>query len=124
MSIVIAAAVAALAVATAIGHSLIGERRIFPALYAEPRTGVLASRPTRAVLRAVFHLPSFAWVVLGMAVLVARLDGGDRIVSAVAALIFASAGIGNLVALRRLHPGGVMMLVAAALTIADHFAAV
>ena len=121
MGVAMASAVATLAVATAIGHSVIGERKIFAPLYAEPPVGLLKSRPLRAVLRGVFHLPSFAWVILGLAVLLARLDGGNRMISVVAALIFASAGIGNHVALRRPHPGGLMMLVATALTVVDGF---
>lgn len=119
MGVAIAAAVAVLATATAIGHSVLGEHKIFAPLFAEPRAGILRSRSTRTVLRGVFHLPSFTWTALGLAALAARLDGGDRKISIVAALIFASAGVANLAALRRPHPGGVMMLIAAALTIAD-----
>ena len=122
MSIAVASVVALLAVATAVGHSVIGERRIFPALYAEPRVGILRSRATRAVLRAVFHMPSVSWAVLGIAVIVARSSGGNPLVSLVAAVLFAVAGLGNLVAMRRPHPGGLMLLAAAALTIVDAIA--
>jgi hypothetical protein len=114
-----AAAVAILAIATAFGHSLLVERRILRPLYAEPRTGLLASRAMRDVIRVVLHLPSMAWVVLGIAVLAARIAGGNPLLSLVAALIFAGSGIGNLAALRRAHFGGLMLLAAAALTAVD-----
>jgi hypothetical protein len=124
-----AAAVASLAIATAFGHSLLGERMILRPLYAEPRTGLLASRAMRDIIRVIMHLPSMAWVVLGVAVLAARIAGGNPLLSLVAALIFAGgyypgsslagSGIGNLAALRRAHFGGLMLLAAAGLTAVD-----
>jgi hypothetical protein len=64
-------------------------------------------------------MPSLAWAVLGVAVVVARIEGGNPLLSVVAAILFAGSGIGNLVALRRPHFGGLMLLAAAALTLAD-----
>jgi hypothetical protein len=119
MTIALAAGAAILGIATAIGHSLTSERRILGPLYADNPGGVLKSRRTRAVIRAVFHTPSMAWAVLGIAVLVARIEGGNQLLSIVAAIIFAGSGIGNLAALRRPHIGGLLMLGAAALTLAD-----
>ena len=119
MTVAFAAAVALLGVASAIGHSLIGERTILRPLYAGHRDGVLKSRAIRAVLRAVFHMPSMAWAVLGLGVLVARLEGGNQLLGIVAAILFAGSGIGNLAALRRPHFGGLLLLGAAALTVAD-----
>ncbi len=63
-------------------------------------------------------MPSMAWAVLGIAVLAARIEGGNPLLSIVAATIFTGSGIGNLAALRR-HIGGLMMLGAAALTLTD-----
>jgi hypothetical protein len=57
MTVAFAAAAAILGIAGAIGHSLIGERKIFGPLYAGNPGGVLKSRATRAV----FHMPSMAW---------------------------------------------------------------
>ncbi len=119
MTIVFAAGAAILGIATAIGHSVIGERKIFPPLYAGSPGGILKSRATRDVLRVVFHLPSLTWAVLGIGVLVARLEGGNPLLGVIAAILFASSGIGNLAALRRPHFGGLMLLAAAALTLAD-----
>ena len=118
MTIAFAAGAAILGVAAAIGHSLISERKILGPLYAGTPGGVLKSRPTRAIIRAVFHMPSMAWAVLGIAVLAARIEGGNPLLSIVAATIFTGSGIGNLAALRP-HFGGLMMLGAAALTLAD-----
>jgi hypothetical protein len=72
MTIAFAAGAAILGIATAIGHSLISERKILGPLYAGNPGGVLKSHRTRAVIRAVFHMPSIAWAVLGIAVLAAH----------------------------------------------------
>jgi hypothetical protein len=119
VAIAVAAGAAALGIAGAIGHSVIGERQILGPLYAGNPGGVLKSRRTRAILRAVFHMPSMAWAVLGLGVLAARLEGGNQLLSIVATILFAGSGIGNLVALRQLHFGGLILLGAAALTLAD-----
>ena len=119
MTIAFAAGAALLGIAGAVGHSVIGERTIFGPLYAGTPVGILRSRPTRAIIRAVFHLPSVVWAVLGIAVLVAHIEGGNRLLDIVAVIVFAVSGIGNLAALRRPHFGGLLMLAAAALTLAD-----
>ena len=119
MTVAVAAGVAVLGIATAVGHSVISERMILGPLYAGSPGGILKSRATRAIIRAVFHMPSMAWAVLGIAVLVARLDGGNPLLSIVAAIHFAVSGIGNLAALRRPHFGGLMLVGAAILTLAD-----
>jgi hypothetical protein len=119
VTIAFAAGAAILGVAAAIGHSLIGERKILGPLYAGNPGGVLKSRSTRAIIRAVFHMPSLVWAVLGIAVLVAHIEGGNPLLGIVAAILFTGSGIGNLAALRRPHFGGLMMLGAAALTLAD-----
>jgi hypothetical protein len=119
MTIAFAAGAAALSVACAIGHSLISERKVLRRLYAEPRTGLLASRAMRDIIRGVFHMPSLTWAVLGLGVLAARLEGGNQLLSIVATIIFTGSGIGNLAALRRPHISGLMMIGAAALTLAD-----
>jgi hypothetical protein len=119
MTIAFAAGAAILGIACAIGHSLISERKFLRPLHAEPRTGPFAARSMRDITRVVFHIPSMAWAVLGIAVLVARMEGGNQLLSIVAAIIFAGSGIGNLAALRRPHAGGLMMIGAAALTLAD-----
>lgn len=119
MTELVAGAAAFLAVATAFGHSLLGERMILQPLYAERRTGVLASRAMRDVVRVIMHLPSLTWLVLGVAVLAQRMNGGNAPLSLVATVIFAGSGIGNLAALRRAHFGGLMLLAAAAMTATD-----
>jgi hypothetical protein len=45
--------------------------------------------------------------------------GGNPLLGIVAAIIFTASGIGNLAALRRPHFGGLMLLGAAGLTLAD-----
>ena len=67
MTIALAAGAAALSIVGAIGHSVISERKFLRPLYAEPRTGLFASRSARAIARGIFHMPSMVWVVLGLA---------------------------------------------------------
>jgi hypothetical protein len=119
MSVVLAASVALLGVAGAIGHSVVSERAILGPLFAGERVGILKSRANRAIIRAVFHLPSITWAALGIGVLVGRLQGGDPLLSIVAAIVFACSGIGNVVALRRPFIGGLVLVAAATLTLAD-----
>ena len=119
MTIAFAAAAAALGIGCAIGHSLISEQKCLRPLYAEPRSGLLGSRAMRDIIRVVFHIPSMAWAVLGAGVLLARIEGGNQLLSIVATIIFVGSGIGNLAALRRPHAGGLMMLGTAGLTLAD-----
>ena len=119
MTVAFAAGAAILGVACAIGHSLISERKLLRPLYAEPRTGLLATRSVRDITRVLFHIPSIAWAVLGIAVLAARIAGGNLLLSIVAVTIFTASGVGNLAALRRPHIGGLLMLGAAALTLSD-----
>jgi hypothetical protein len=123
MTMALSLIVATLGIATAIGHSMIGESKILRPLYAQNQSAILKAPAMRAVIRAVWHTPSFTWAVLGLAVLVAHIQGGNRLLSIVAALIFAVSGAGNLISLRRLHFGGLMLVAAAAFTIADwHYA--
>ena len=108
-------AIATLSLLTAAGHSWLGEARVFGPLYAQPHQGVLASRAIRDVTRAVWHLPSLAWVALGLA-LVLNQGAANLPLYAAAIAVFAVSGIGNLVSLRMPHPGGLMLLLAAGLT--------
>ena len=119
MTVLFAAGVALLGVLTAIGHTVIGERRIFGPLAREDQQGVLAPPRAQRIMRAVWHLPSLTWALLGLAVLSARLNGGDLYVTAIAAIIYGVSGAANLTALRMPHFGGLMLLAAAALTLAD-----
>ena len=111
--------VALLGLIVAIAHSVIGERVILGPLYRERTTGLLAARAMRDIVLAVFHMPSLAWAGLGLAVLLNRLQSGIDLLPVTAAIIFALSGIGNLAALRRPHPGGLILLAMAIATIAD-----
>jgi len=111
--------VAVLGLTVAAAHSMLGERVILGPLYREPTNGLLAVRATRDIIRAVFHIPSLAWAGLGVAVLLNRLQSGSDLLPVVAIIIFALSGIANIAALRRPHPGGVMLLTMAFATFAD-----
>lgn len=121
MTMIYAAGAALLGIATAIGHSVLSERKFMRPLFAEPRTAFFAPRAMRDITRVVFHIPSLVWAVLGVGILIARREEGNMLFSIAAAIIFAGSGIGNLAALRRPHPGGLMLLGAAALTTLDWY---
>ena len=107
-----------LTLATGLGHSWLGERVLLGPLEKEGGR-VFAHRDKRAIFRAVFHLPSLLWILLGAAVLVNRLQQGGELLPLVAALAFSVSGVANLIALRRPHPGGLLLLAAAALCVID-----
>jgi hypothetical protein len=119
MTMVLAAAVAVLSLVVAVAHSSIGERRIFRPLAGETQTGALRDPFARPILRAVWHLPSVAWALLGVGVLVARLNGGDVLVSALAATLFGVSGVANVTALKRPFIGGLLLMGMAGLVVAD-----
>lgn len=112
---VILALVAVLSLTAAIGHSWLGETHIFARLDGEG-TGVMANRATRDVTRAVWHLPSVGWALLGLALFVTRESEAQAPLALVAIAFFAISGFGNLISLRRIHVGGIVLLTAAALT--------
>jgi hypothetical protein len=58
MTLLYAACVASLGISAALGHSWLGEHKVFRPLYAEPQAGMLRDAPTRDVIRIVWHLPS------------------------------------------------------------------
>lgn len=113
-SIFLPGAIATLSLLTAAGHSWLGEARVFGSLYAQPHQGILQSRAMRDVIRAVWHLPSLAWVALGIALLVNN-GAANMPLYGTAIAVFAVSGLGNLVALWSPHPGGLLLLAAAAL---------
>lgn len=117
--LIYASIVAVLGLIVALAHSVLSERVILGPLYRERTDGLLAARATRDIIRAVFHIPSLAWAGLGIAVLLNRMQSGSDLLPITAAIIFTLSGLGNLAALRRPHPGGILLLTMAIATIAD-----
>ena len=112
-------AAAILAVIVAVAHSVISERAILVPLFRQPARGVLETPAMRRITRAVFHMPSVAWAALGVGVAVNRAQGGPDLIALIAIVVFSCSAIGNLTALRRPHPGGLLLLIATAATAAD-----
>lgn len=108
-----------LAIAAGFGHSYLGERRILRPLFAEG-TPFLQRRRMRDLLRAVWHLPSLAWIGLGGLLVHAGVSGGpDGALALAAGAIFLLSGLANWAALRSFHIGGVLLVAAGALLIAS-----
>lgn len=115
------ATAAGLAVVVALAHSVISERVILQPLFRQPSQGILDTAPGRDIVRAVFHMPSIAWAALGLGVWLNRLQNGPDLLAVIAMIVFASSAAGNLIALRRPHPGGLLLLAATAATATDLF---
>jgi hypothetical protein len=98
---------------------VLSERVLLGPLYRERREGMLAQKPTRDIIRAVVHMPSMAWAGLAIGVLVNRMAGGGDVLPVLAIIIFAVSGAMNLLALRKAHPGGIILLAMAITTFAD-----
>ena len=112
-------AAAVLGTVVAIAHFIIGDRVVLQPLFREQTGGILAAKPMRDLTWAMFQLHSLVWAALGIAVLVNRLQGGGDLVAGLAMLIFTVSGLANLLVLRRPHPGGILLLLAAAASAAD-----
>lgn len=110
---------AVLGVIVAIAHSVLSERVLLGPLYRERTEGMLANKPTRDILRMLVHMPSMAWAGLAIAVLINRIQGGGDLLPILAIMVFAISGLGNLLALKRPHPGGIILLVMALASLAD-----
>ena len=112
-------AAALLGTVVAIAHFIIGDRVVLQPLFREQTGGILAAKTMRDLTWAMFQLHSLVWAALGIAVLVNRLQGGSDLVAGLAMLIFTVSGLANLLVLRRPHPGGILLLLAAAASAAD-----
>lgn len=109
------------ALASAVGHSWLGETKILGPLYQE-RTGegVLKSAATRRTLRAVFHLPSVAWALTGILTFGFVWHGTTPPIWFVVygVVLYGLSAIGNFWGLRRIHIGNVMLTLAAVFLVA------
>ncbi|WP_422345545.1 hypothetical protein [Parasphingorhabdus sp.] len=117
--LIFAIATAIIAVTVAAAHYILGERVVLKPLFAEPTEGLLSAPSMRRLTWAMFQLHSLVWASLGIAVLLNRLQGGSDLIGYLAILIFTTSGIGNFAALRRPHPGGILLILAAATSAAD-----
>lgn len=107
-----------LGIATGFGHSLLGERNVLRPLFAEDASAFLRRGRMRELLRGVWHLPSLAWVVLGLALVLTGLDGVPGTVAATAGTIFVLSGVANWMVLRSFHIGGAMAVATGCLAFA------
>ena len=110
---------ALLGVTVAVAHYVIGYRVVLQPLFREQTSGILAAKPMRDLIWTMFQLHSLVWAALGIAVLVNRWQGGSDLIVYLAILIFTVSGLGNLLVLRRPHPGGIILLFATAASAAD-----
>ncbi len=103
-------------IATAVGHSWLGETAILRPLYREYKgEGVLAPAATRRILRAVFHLPSLAWALTAILTFGFVYHGTTPPIffTVYGAVLYCLSAAGNLWGLRRPHVGNILLTIAA-----------
>ena len=108
---------AGLAMITAVAHSVLSERKFLGPLRQEANVGGVLDSPTsKRLTSAMFHLPSLCWIGMAISMLLLDpMDTGVRETMMIYAGIYAVSGIGNLWCLKRLHPGGILLLSTSAL---------
>ncbi|MEE2692207.1 MAG: hypothetical protein VX640_11780 [Pseudomonadota bacterium] len=112
-----------LGVFACIAHAWLGERFILRPLYAEGTSTILKNPRTRDLVRAVWHIPSAAWGILGGLLIYASMTATSApLLICAAAGVFLVSGLANFAALRRLHIGAVVLALAAALAFAGLWA--
>ncbi|MEP3225023.1 MAG: hypothetical protein ABJO01_03535 [Parasphingorhabdus sp.] len=117
--LIFALSAAIVATIVAAAHFILGQKLVLGPLLNEQTEGVLAAPTLQHLTWAMYQLHSVVWASLGIAVLVNRLHAGGALIGYLAIFIFVLSGVGNFIALRRPHPGGILLLLAAALTAAD-----
>lgn len=103
-----------LAIAVALMHGVIAERRVFPGAHIEPGW-------TRRLLRMVWQASTVDWVVVGALLIAAPgLDSptARQWIVGAAVVIYGYAAAGNAMATRGRHVGWVLMAVVVALALA------
>ncbi|MGD2132771.1 MAG: hypothetical protein PVI23_08260 [Maricaulaceae bacterium] len=100
------------AILTAGGHSWLGERHILrPLSSGTAEVGVLRKPVNRRLLRAVWHLPSVIWAVLGAATVALAASGRfDARFLIVFGAIYAASAACNFFAVRGPHVGQALLL--------------
>ena len=110
---------AGLALLAAAGHSFLSERLFLrPLRSGTADAAALSSGSAKRLVTAMFHLASVCWVTLAISLLVLdpRAEGASTTLHAHAA-VYALSGLGNFWAVGGVHPGGVILLSAAALVL-------
>ena len=113
---------ALVAVFAAVMHSYLGERYVLRPIFAPGRrAGLLEeSAGTRRMIRAVWHLPSFAWAAAAVAVVgLAMYPASELGIAGFVwvALVLAGSGLANALASRGRHFGWAVLGLSAALAL-------
>ena len=102
------------AIASAVGHSFLGERYLIQPLLASD-VPFLKPRARQRLLRGILHLASVAWAGIGaMLIYEAHSGNADPAWLFFIVPIFVLSGLMNLWALRSVQPGWIAMFIAAA----------
>jgi hypothetical protein len=107
------------AVIAAIGHGVIGEMRVFAA---NPKITIEPAR-VRRLLRVVWQAGTIAWICCGVLLLAAPMlasEAARHWIVATMIVVFAAAALGNALAVRGPHIGGVLMGAAVVLAVAGY----
>ena len=121
-------AAAILAVMAAFGHSFLSERLFLRPLRARSSgasaAGSIAEPGRMRLVTLMFHMPSLFWAVMAVCLLALApvTDSSTRFVFNLFAGVFLLSGLGNFWATRRIHPGGVVLLLAGACVLGSLYA--
>ena len=104
------------AVLVAVVHSILGEAKVLRPLYENKgASAALSIAGARRVVRAVWHMPSIIWAMTGLATLWFAYEGTTppAFFAIYGAGVYLVGAIGNAWSLRKLHPGSLLLVVAA-----------
>ena len=111
-------------IVTALIHGVIMQRRMVRPLTNAAAVGRPMSAATRRLIAPLLHVSTLSWLLAGVLLIWAgaRATGEPRWISAGFGLVtYGYAAVANFVAVRGLHPGWILMSIAAALTASGAF---
>ncbi|GLR89441.1 hypothetical protein [Bradyrhizobium iriomotense] len=105
-----------IAILVTIGHTVLGETKVFARATIEPPR-------LRLLIRLVWQAGSVAWIAGGVLLIAApwmESDAARHWIIATFAVVFGFAAIGNALATRTVHPGWIGMSAVVALAVAGY----
>ena len=98
-------------------HGALLHRRVIPPLLDARGRALVPAPPMRRMLIGLLHFSTFAWISGGLALIIAALflpQAARLMAGVLVGSQFLYGAVGNFASLRRLHPGWILMSLAAA----------
>jgi len=109
---------------TAVIHGIIMQRHMIRPLNDHLADHRVISRPGRALLSPLLHVSTLAWALAGLALLYSTVVGNpdmQELASGMALVLFLYAALANAMAVKALHPGWILIGMAACFIVAAQF---